>query len=123
MNLFHKPSLAELASLIESKTHEADQYNVIVDFDGEVLIDSDATVGEPVLNRYKFYFKSMNPKQHPGESIGFIKFLTRLFKNLMFCWEKDLSGKMDYQLISNLQSRTLISRNWFDEQTGTLNAA
>ena len=124
MNLFHKPSLAELASLIESKTQEADQYNVIVDYDGEVLIDSDASVGEPVLNRYKFYFTSMNSGKITGESIVFIKYLARLFKNLVFCWEKDLSGKMDYHLISNLQNRTFKNRNWFEEnQSGTLNAA
>ena len=121
MNLFHKPSLSELASLIESNTKQAENYNVIVDYDGEVLIDSDSNVGEPVLNRYKFYFTSMNTGKVTGESIGFIKYLARLFKNLVFCWEKDLSGKMDYQLISNLQNRSFSKRNWFDDNT--LNAA
>ncbi len=124
MNLFHKPSLSELASLIEANTQQAENYNVIVDYDGEVLIDSDSRVGEPVLNRYKFYFTSMNSGKISGESIGFIKYLARLFKNLVFCWEKDLSGKMDYQLISNLQNRTFRTKIWFEEnQSGTLNAA
>ena len=122
MNLFHKPSLAELASLIESNAQQSDQYNVIVDFDGEVLVDADSAIDEPVLNRYKFYFKSLNPKLHSDENIGFIKYLTRLFKNLVFCWEKDLSGKMDYQLISNLQSRSIFNKKWFDDHE-TLNAA
>lgn len=124
MNLFYKPSLSELAALIESNTRQADHYNVIVDYDGEVLVDSDATVNDSVLNRYKFYFTSMNTGQNSAESINFIKFLTRLFKNLVFCWEKDLSGKMDYQLISNLQKRTFINKNWLEENfNGTLNAA
>jgi len=123
MNLFYKPSLSELASLIESNSGKEKNYNVIVDYDGEVLIDADSSISEPVLNRYKFYFKSMN-SGNSTKGIGFFKHLTKLFKNLVFCWEKDLSGKMDYQLISNLQARNFLNKNWAEANSqSTLNAA
>ncbi len=106
MNLFYKPSLSELASLIEQNTRNFENYNVIVDFDGEVIIDSDSNLSLSVLGRYKFYFSLMSECYSVGEeTIIYFKYLNQLFKNLVFCWDKDLSGKVDYQLISNVQSR------------------
>ena len=106
MNLFYKPSLSELASLIEQSTHDSDNYNVIVDYDGEVLIDSDANLSKKVLDRYKFYFPKLRESYTKGlQSMSYLKYLNQLFKNLVFCWEKEICGNVDYQLISNLQNR------------------
>ena len=108
MNLFYKPSLSELASLIEQSTHDSDNYNVIVDYDGEVLIDSDANLSKKVLDRYKFYFPKLRESYTKGmQSMSYLKYLNQLFKNLVFCWEKEICGNVDYQLISNLQNRII----------------
>jgi hypothetical protein len=106
MNLFYKPSLSELASLIEQSTKDSENYNVIVDYDGEVLIDSEANLSKKVLDRYKFYFPKLRESFSRGKhSISYLKYLSQLFKNLVFCWDKEISGNVDYQLISNIQSR------------------
>jgi hypothetical protein len=106
MNLFYKPSLSELAALIEQSSIDSKNYNVIVDYDGEVLIDSDASLPRAAKEKFKFYFDGMNERVQYGERTDkYLKFLNQLFKNLVFCWEKDLNGQVDYHLISKIQNR------------------
>ncbi len=106
MNLFYKPSLSELAALIEQTTMKSSNYNVIVDYDGEVLIDSRANLSHDVLGRFKFYFSGMSESNQLGmRTDKYLKFLNQLFKSLMFCWEKDINGRVNYDQISKIQNK------------------
>jgi len=39
MNLFYDPSITELRQLVDSAEKSINVHNVVVDFDGEVIID------------------------------------------------------------------------------------
>ena len=105
MNLFYSPTLSELYNLLEGKDQTSAGYNIIVDNDGEVIIDQHSSVPESKLSQYKFYFNSIAPVFNPGMTkIKSLKFLNQLYKNLLFCWEKGLTGKVDYQSVSRLQN-------------------
>ena len=104
MNLFYKPSLSELANLIDQNTLTSPQYHVIVDFDGEVLIDHQASLSPAALSKYKFHF-TMSGKNLFGQTDRYLNYLNQQFKNLVFCWEKNITGRVNYEEVSKIQNR------------------
>jgi len=103
MNLFYQPTLSELSALlkdVEITDHE-EKINVIVDNDGEVLIDVNNSLPENQLFKFKFHFKGLQSLKDDGlRKRNNLKIINQLFKNLVFCWEKGLSGAVDFQIIS-----------------------
>jgi len=106
MNLFYKSSLSELATLIEQTTIDSNNYNIIVDYDGEVIIETNTRHSNAALDKFKFYFDGMTESIQFGHRTDkYLKYLNQLFKNLVFCWEQDINGKVDFHLISKIQNR------------------
>lgn len=54
MNLFYEPTLTELRQLVDSGNQSLNVHNVVVDFDGEVIIDPETKYKGIDLNRFKF---------------------------------------------------------------------
>ena len=54
MNLFYDPSITELRQLVDSAEKSINVHNVVVDFDGEVIIDPEMKYKGIDLNRFKF---------------------------------------------------------------------
>jgi len=55
MNLFYNPSISELRQLVDSGHKSLDKHHVVVDFDGEVIIDPEMKYKGISLNRFKFH--------------------------------------------------------------------
>ncbi len=102
MNLFYNPTLSELHALIQNKEGN---FTVVVDNDGEVLVDQSAYLPESKLVKYKFYIDGLNANFNSGtDRIRSLKTLNQLYKNLLFCWEKGVEGKVNFQDVSRLQN-------------------
>lgn len=90
MNLFINPSLNELRNLLSRTNNETDIHHIVVDYDGEVLIDPE--LQQPDLNLDRFKFK-VNLYDRPK---NFIKSksnkLRALFNSLMAGWEAPLDA-------------------------------
>ena len=54
MNLFLNPSIHDLQALIQSAPEISHVHNLVVDYDGEVLIDPQLEQPDLDLNRFKF---------------------------------------------------------------------
>ena len=54
MNLFYDPSIVELRQLVDSANKSINVHNVVVDFDGEVIIDPEMKYKGIDLSRFKF---------------------------------------------------------------------
>ena len=54
MNLFYDPTINELRHLVDSAEKSLNTHNVVVDFDGEVIIDPEMKYKGLDLNRFKF---------------------------------------------------------------------
>jgi len=116
MNLFYKPSISQLAQLIERSTKNSSAYHIIVDHDGEVLIDSNANLAQSALSKFKFYFADIHQNTFNGSlNDKYLIFLNQLYKNLVFCWEKEIHGEVDYYIISKIQNRSLRDEILADE--------
>jgi hypothetical protein len=105
MNLFYNPSLTGVCRLIASPANYHDKYDIIIDHDGEVIIEPSSGKTTRTLGRYKFYFRGLQGKA----SIGILasknlRYINQLYKNLMYCWENDLKGVIDYNEITNIQT-------------------
>lgn len=85
MNLFFNPSVNELRKLIRETNNEKEVHHIVIDYDGEVLIDPEITQPELNLDRFKF---RINLYERPK---NFIKSksekLVTLFNKLMEGWE------------------------------------
>ena len=105
MNLFYSPTLSELYQLIEGREPIATCYNIIVDNDGEVLFEEHSYIPESKLTKFRFYLNGIGPgcDQEPNK-VKSLKFLNQLYKNLLFCWEKGMTGKIDFNSVSKLQN-------------------
>lgn len=102
MNLFNNPSISALSTLI-NKNQNLYSYSVVVDHDGEVILKASNESSE-VLDQYKFYFSGIQKIKFAGiNDERDLKFINQLYKNLMFCWENDLNGFIDYNIITNIQ--------------------
>lgn len=54
MNLFLNPSVEELQSLLKSAPETKNVHDVVLDYDGEVLIDPEVSHPNVDLNKFKF---------------------------------------------------------------------
>ena len=55
MNLFYNPSISELRQLVDSGNKSLDKHHVVIDFDGEVIIDPEMKYKGIALNKFKFH--------------------------------------------------------------------
>jgi hypothetical protein len=55
MNLFNQPSLSGLHQLVETGSKSLSVHNIVVDYDGEVIIDPEMKFAGIGLNRFKFH--------------------------------------------------------------------
>ena len=55
MNLFYNPSITELRQLVDSANNSVDKHNVVIDFDGEVIIDPEMKYKGIPLSKFKFH--------------------------------------------------------------------
>src|SRR6187549_2594955 len=107
MNLFYNPTLSELNNLLEQVNQKAvfEKYQVVVDHDGEVVIYYNINLPKSRLSRFKFYFNGLNHTAGTGyHDIINLKFLNQLYKNLLFCWEREIKGEVDYNEITRLNN-------------------
>src|SRR5258705_1445658 len=106
MNLFHSPYLSQLSILIAGCTNRSSYYDIIVDFDGEVLIEPSSKRKSNVLPAYKFYFKDFLHGRSCGRGGASenLAYLNQLYKNLMYCWENEMSGSVNYNEITLIQN-------------------
>ena len=54
MNLFYDPSIIGLRQLIDTSDKSLPTHNIVLDFDGEVIIDPETKYSGIHLNRFKF---------------------------------------------------------------------
>lgn len=106
MNLFYSPSLSQLSALIAGCNDYHDYYNLVIEHDGEVLIEPSSARKSHLLPKYKFYFKDfLYGKSCLGtEAAKNLQYLNQLYKNLVYCWENDLSGSLNFNEITNIQN-------------------
>src|ERR1041384_4093998 len=105
MNLFYNPSLNDLSLLVMHCANHFDSYDIIVDHDGEVIAELSSEKTRKNRFRYKFFFSKLHGKANIGIlGAGNLRFLNQLYKNLIFCWENDLTGEVDFNEVSSLQN-------------------
>ena len=107
MNLFYNPTLSELNNLLEQVNQKAlfHNYQVVVDHDGEVVIYYNLNLPKTRLSRFKFYFNGLSHTSDTGYfDIKNLKFLNQLYKNLLFCWEREIKGEVNYNEITRLNN-------------------
>jgi hypothetical protein len=54
MNLFYDPSLIALSQLIDNADKSLPAHNIVVDYDGEVIIDPEKKFAGVNISRFKF---------------------------------------------------------------------
>lgn len=109
MNLFNNPTINELSTLICHHANFFGNYDLLVDHDGEVLIELSGSISSWQLNKYRFYFRNL----HGKANIGIIAarnliYINSLYKNIFYCWKKDLRGSQDYEDITDLRKLTYL---------------
>jgi hypothetical protein len=57
MNLFYDPSIIGLRQLIDTANKSLPVHNIVIDYDGEVIIDPETKFTGVGLNRFKFHTK------------------------------------------------------------------
>jgi hypothetical protein len=55
MNLFFNPSLIALRQLVDTGKKSLSVHNIVIDYDGEVIIDPETRFADIGLNRFKFH--------------------------------------------------------------------
>lgn len=105
MNLFYSPSLSQLSALIGNNHDHFSYYDIIVEHDGEVLLEQSTGQKIELLHKYRFYFKDfLYGKSCLGiEAARNLQFLNQLYKNLMYCWENGLMGSVNFYEITRIQ--------------------
>ena len=87
MNLFHNPSVDELQSLLQSAPETNHIHDVVVDYDGEVLIDPQVSQPHLDLNKFKFRVQLTEfSKRALSLSSAPLRYL---YNNLMRAWDSD----------------------------------
>jgi hypothetical protein len=96
MNLFYNPSVNELQKLITKNLKSASEHNIVIDYDGEVLIDPDLVQPDLDLNKFKFRIKLNAIRKHyikRGSS-----WLSILLNNLVKGWKEGLNSYSSHSL-------------------------
>jgi hypothetical protein len=87
MNLFHNPSVDELRALIQNAPQLKDNHDVVIDYDGEVLIDPQLQQPDLDLNKFKFRMQ-LNEFSKRALEMGSAP-LRYLYNNLLRAWNAD----------------------------------
>jgi len=88
MNLFHNPSVDDLRSLLNSAPETKNVHDVVLDYDGEVLIDPQDN--QPNLDLSKFKFRvQLTEFSKRAVMVGAAP-LRYLYNNLMRAWNSDM---------------------------------
>ena len=91
MNLFLNPSLSEFQKLVNKVTGGSSVHDVVLDYDGEVLIDPQLEQPGLDLKKFKVHLqlKSMQP-------------LRDLYAYLLSAWNDNFAAENPFQLPSRL---------------------
>jgi len=87
MNLFHNPSVDELQTLLQSAPETKNIHDVVLDYDGEVLIDPQ--VNHPNLDLSKFKFRVQLTEFSKRALSMSSAPLRYLYNNLLRAWNAD----------------------------------
>jgi len=87
MNLFHKASVTELEKLINTTDEKTPVHTIVVDYDGEVVIDPELKLPDADLNKFKYrvQISTFNKAYFKRGS----KWMHNLFKQLLKGWQTD----------------------------------
>jgi hypothetical protein len=100
MNLNHNPSLEELDALIEKCKNRSDSVNIIVNHEGDVLVKT-KSFGAMNIYKYKFHISGISTKAFViSIESDKLNYVSQVYKDLMYCWENDLKGEIDYNKIT-----------------------
>ena len=103
MNLFHTPTLTELSKLLRNFGTYKNYFHIMVEYDGEVLIERNSEKTKIQLSKYKFHIDGLRGEACVGdEGSNNLEFLGQLYKILIYCWERELTGAIDFNKISYL---------------------
>ena len=87
MNLFHNPTVDELQSLLQSASESKNIHDVVLDYDGEVLIDPQVSQPNLDLNKFKFRVQLTElSKRALSLSSAPLRYL---YNNLMRAWDSE----------------------------------
>jgi len=87
MNLFHNPSVDELQTLLQSAPETKNIHDVVLDYDGEVLIDPQVNHPHIDLSKFKFRVQLTEfSKRALSMSSAPLRFL---YNNLLRAWDAD----------------------------------
>lgn len=105
MNLFQNPTITELSTLIACKADYHYKYDILVDNDGEVLIEL-TTVRHTARNKKnRFYFRGLHGIEHIGVIASRnLSYMNRLHKNLLYSWENNMKGFVDFEEITSIRT-------------------
>ena len=104
MNLSNQPSLTKLSLVLAQCEHSGGELCLLVNDDGEVtsIASTVSNIGE-ITSRNKFHIVGLRRSDFSGnKSVNYLKYLNQLYKSLTFCWENNLTGALDYDIISNI---------------------
>ena len=87
MNLFHNPSVDDLRSLLKSAPETKNVHDVVLDYDGEVLIDPQEN--HPHLDLSKFKFRVQLTEFSKRALMVGTAPLRYLYNNLMRAWNAE----------------------------------
>jgi hypothetical protein len=92
MNLFYDPSISALRQLVDSSNKSLKVHNVVVDFDGEVIIDPETKYTGIELSRFKFHTRiSESIKKNA-------KGMKALFETLVAAYSENQQGIQMHKL-------------------------
>jgi len=87
MNLFLNPSVDELHSLIQNAPEAKNIHDVVLDYDGEVLIDPQLELPDIDLSKFKFRVQLTEfSKRALAMGSAPLRFL---FNNLLMAWNSE----------------------------------
>jgi hypothetical protein len=87
MNLFLNPSVEDLQSLLKSAPEIKDVHDVVLDYDGEVLIDPEISHPDIDLNKFKFRMQLSSISKR-AVMMGSAP-LRYFYNNLLRAWNTD----------------------------------
>jgi hypothetical protein len=93
MNLFFNPSLKELRNMLRDIENHESEHDVVVDYDGEVLVDPQLQQPELDLDKFKFRIRlnELNTAAASGKSGLF----QNLFRHLMNAWNNTNGSELN----------------------------
>ena len=112
MNLTKYPSIEKLKKLLSQRHNAKNNFHLIVDNDGEVLLIesevnklNDLLQLSEIMPKYKCHISGLHGHIYSGiDNINNLKYLNQLYKNLIYCWVNKLAGEIDYDDISGKQN-------------------